>query len=105
MNYFVRGARNNVLFGHCLKSVRDWLKNAEGADPIRAVAILYSTETFSLENGCKREKRGKNEYDHGDGNQGRDEWLPLKWRQVDQQLLQIDKDLVHTQMTDSINSM
>jgi hypothetical protein len=69
VNYFVGCAGYDVLFGHRLEAVCDWLQNPEWADPVRAIAILYSAEPLALENSCEGKKGGENAYDSGNGYQ------------------------------------
>ena len=63
--------RDDVFLDQHFNAVGDWLKKAERPDAIRAVAVLYPCENFSLQHREQREKRQEYSEQRQDINQAR----------------------------------
>jgi hypothetical protein len=71
MNDMIRRERNDVFLDQHFDSVGHGLKQAEWANPIRAVTILHSAENLSLENRHQGEECEEYTKQHEDVEQTR----------------------------------
>src|ERR1700722_10067844 len=94
MDRAVRCSGNNIFFGQRLQAICHGLQDAVISHPIRAVAVLYSAQPFTLQNRGQRKQNRKDEKDGKDGQQNRNGRLDCGWRVAQEPVLERDKNLV-----------
>ena len=65
MHDFIGPRGDDVFLDEHFDAIGDWLEKPEWADPVRSVAILHSSENFSLQHRDKREQ-GEEHGEHRD---------------------------------------